>query len=68
MSHNAYKLAVIHQDQLLREAADWRLARELAAGRGAPNEAPNRRPHRLPGLRWRFRTSQAIPRLTARGR
>jgi hypothetical protein len=66
MSHIAYELALIRRDQLLREAADRRLARELAASaHGAPSATPNRRPHRLPRVHWRFRTCP--PRLTARG-
>jgi hypothetical protein len=68
MDHTAYELARLRRDQLLREAADRRLATELAASaHAATSEAP-RRPYRLPRLQWRFRMSQAPPRPTARGR
>jgi hypothetical protein len=69
MNHTAYELALIRRDQLLREAADRRLATELAASaHGAPSGgSQSASPHRLPRVQWRFRTSQVPPRLTARG-
>jgi hypothetical protein len=61
MSHTAYKLALIRRDQLLREAADRRLATELAP---SVERAAS-------GTAFRFRRLVRAPhtaaRLTARG-
>jgi hypothetical protein len=68
MNHTAYQLALIRRDQLLREAADRRLATQLAeSAHGAPNPTPSRRIQRSPRVHLRFRTSWVPPRLTARG-
>lgn len=66
MSHTAYKLALIRREQLLREAADRRLA--IAAVEGAPDAIPTRGYYKLPRFQWPFRASNVSPRLTARGR
>ena len=61
MSHTAYKLALIRRDQLLREAADRRLATGSAPsveGAASGNALRFRRLIRAP---------QATGRLTARG-
>lgn len=58
MSHIAYKLALIRRDQLLREAADRRLATESDSERpGSGRAAGAPRPHRLSRLEWRFRVT-----------
>ncbi|MGH2882037.1 MAG: hypothetical protein ACRDPA_04940 [Solirubrobacteraceae bacterium] len=63
MSHIAYKLALIRRDQLLREAADRRLATNSTPP--VENMTAARGSHRLSRrLEWLFRGS---PRLTARG-
>jgi hypothetical protein len=63
MSHTAYELALIRREQLLREAADRRLAAESASS-GA---TPARRQRKLPRLQWPVRESHVSPRLTTRG-
>ena len=68
MSQTAYELALIRRDQLLREAADRRLAAESASPvEGAAGVAATRRPSRVPRLEWLVRASHASPRFTARG-
>jgi hypothetical protein len=68
MSHHAYGLALSHRDQLLREAADRRLAAESAATpQGVPHAPAGRRPHRPSRLQWLVRASRVSPRLTPRG-
>jgi hypothetical protein len=61
MSHTAYKLALIRRDHLLREAADRRLATELAASsKGGRGRTAIR-------FHWLVRAPHSLPRLTARG-
>ena len=68
MSHNAYELALIRRDQLLREAADRRLATESTSEvEGAASVAATPRSSRLPRLEWLVRVSDVSPRFTARG-
>ncbi len=58
MSHIAYKLALIRRDELLREAADRRLAAEVDSERpGSARASGARRPHRLARLERRFRVT-----------
>jgi hypothetical protein len=65
MSHIAYKLAVIRRDQLLREAADRRLAIESTPPVEDARTTAARGSHRLSRrVEWLFRGS---PRFTARG-
>jgi hypothetical protein len=68
MSHNAYELALIRRDQLLREAADRRLATESTSRvEGEASVAATRRSSRLPRLEWLVRASHVSTRFTARG-
>ena len=68
MSHIAYKLALIRQDQLLREAADRRLTSDRASSADrAAGIAAIVRSLRLPRLEWLVRSSHASSRRTARG-
>jgi hypothetical protein len=58
MSHIPYKLALVRRDELLREAADRRLAAESDSERpGSARATGVRRPHRLSRLEWRFRVT-----------
>jgi hypothetical protein len=58
MSHIAYKLALIRRDQLLREAADRRLASETDSERpGSARATGARRLHWLSRPQWRFRVT-----------
>jgi hypothetical protein len=68
MSHQAYGLALIHRDQLLREAADRRRATEsVATPQGVPRVPAGRRPHRPWRLQLLVRASRVSLRLTPRG-
>jgi hypothetical protein len=68
MSHTAYELALVRRDQLLREAADRRLATESASTvEGATSVTGARRSSRLLRLEWLVRASHVSPRFTARG-
>jgi len=65
MSHNAYELALVRRDQLLREAADRRLATQSTSGvEGAASVAATCRSSRLPRLQWLVRVSHVSPRFT----
>jgi hypothetical protein len=68
MSCIPYELALIRQDQLLREAAERRLA-TLAepSALGGAGATTSRRSHRLPRLKWLVRASQVPPPRAARG-
>jgi len=61
MTHAAYKLALIRRDQLLREAADRRLAAESAAPTEGAGGGTAIRFHRL------IRAPHTLPRMTMRG-
>ena len=68
MSHTAYELALVRRDQLLREAADRRLATESASTvEGATSVTGARRASRLLRLEWLVRASHVSPRFTAGG-
>lgn len=68
MSHVAYELGLIRRDQLIREAADGRLAAPSArSAHRAASATANRRPRRLTRPQWVVGASRIPLRLMARG-